>query len=168
MSNTKTFSLGGQELPIDLQAVLGSDDGKPLSIGNGNVQFDFGFRGVRMAGDLTQTAEQASLKLVGDLGPMPFSGESRAARAGLTRIVEAANDHLGPGYFKVVHGRILMGADHIAVPAPVTATGLITAVARLLLPLQPYMELVGYYVAPPLVPRRAGQSAVRPEWRNSP
>ncbi|CAA7612982.1 conserved hypothetical protein [Magnetospirillum sp. SS-4] len=158
------FTLGGKALPIDLHTVWTDDDGRPLSMGDGNVQFDFRFRDVLFAGRIEQSEGRAHLKLVGDMGPMPFSAEAPAARAGLARIVEAANAHLGGAPFRVTQGRILLGGD-IEVAVPVTATGLIASVTLFLLPSLDYVDLIALYVRPPLAARRPGDSAVRPEWR---
>ncbi|TAN70272.1 MAG: hypothetical protein EPN20_05775 [Magnetospirillum sp.] len=164
MSKVKTFTLGGKALPIDLHTVWTDDDGHALTMGDGIIQFDFGYRDVRFVGRLEQAERHAHLKLVGDLGPMPFSAESPAARAGLARIIEAGNADLGTALFRVTLGRVLVGCD-IDVPVPVTATGLITSVTRFLLPTLPYLELIAMYIRPPLTAAKPGESAVRPEWR---
>jgi hypothetical protein len=164
MSQSKSLTLGGLSLPLDTQAILSGDDAPTLAMGDGIIKFDFGFRQVRFVGQLDMARGKARLRLVGDLGPMPFSAESTAARAGLARIVEAANTHLGAGTFRVTLGRVLLGGD-FAIPVPVDATGLVTGSTRFLVPALPYMELIALYVRPPLAPARVGESAVRPEWR---
>jgi hypothetical protein len=166
MSKSNAFSLGGMTLPLDIDAVLEGAEAPPLSIGDGPVAFDFGFRFVRFAARLEQVGASVHLKLVGDMGPMPFSAESPTARSGLARIVEAGNSVLGVGTFRIALGRILLGGD-VSVPAPVSAVGLVTAVTRFLAPATPYMELVSMYVRPPLAAGRPGESAVRPEWRKA-
>lgn len=164
MSKPKSLTLGGKPLPMDLQAVWTESEGPALSLGGGTVKFDFGYRDIRFAAQLDHSGETAHMKLVGDLGPMPFSAESPAARMGLARIVEAANDHLGQGLFRVTQGRVLLGGD-LEIPVPVTATGLVTEASRFLIPALPYIELIAIYIRPPLAPARSGESAVRPEWR---
>lgn len=164
MSNA--FSLGGMSLPLDIDAVLEGAEAPPLSLDKGPVAFDFGFRFVRVVARLERHGAAAVLKLVGDLGPMPYSAESPAARTGLARIVDAGNSALGGGTFRVVQGRILLGGE-APVPCPVAAVGLVSAVIRFLAPATPYMELVAMYVRPPLAPAKPGESAVRPEWRRT-
>lgn len=166
MSKAKSFTLGGKALPLDMDSVLGEADAPPLSLGDGAIAFDFGFRFVRFAGKMEETGGIAHLKLVGDLGPLPFSAESQAARAGLLRIVDAGNGVLGAGRFRVTQGRILLGGD-LALPMPVSAVGLVSEVAKFLAPATPYMELIALYIRPPLAPSRPGESAVRPEWRRA-
>ncbi|MBI2236241.1 MAG: hypothetical protein HYU60_04685 [Magnetospirillum sp.] len=165
MSKTSQFILGGKCFPIDLQA-LAAEDGQLLPIEDGLVQFDFNFRSVRIAGRYEEADGHARLKIVGDVGPMPFSVESPAARAGLARIVQVASDRSGP-LFRIARGRILLGAEQTILP-PVTATALVAAVARVLVPAIPYLDLIACYVRPPLAPARPGESALRPEWRRRP
>ncbi|RAU20173.1 hypothetical protein CU669_19770 [Paramagnetospirillum kuznetsovii] len=164
MSKTKSFTLGGKPLPVDLHTVWTDDAGQAPTLGDGAITFDFGVRDIRFVAQLEQMAGDAHVKLVGDLGPMPFSAESPAARMGLARIVEAANEHLGECLFRVTQGRLLLGHD-LAIPMPVDATGLVTEITRFLVPTLPYVELVAIYIRPPLAPSRPGESALRPEWR---
>ena len=166
MSKAKTFTLGGKALPLDMDSVLGEADAPPLSLVEGAIAFDFGFRFIRFAGKVEETEGAARLKLVGDLGPMPFSAESQAARAGLLRIVAAGNEVLGAGCLRIVQGRILLGGDMVP-PMPVSAVGLVSEVSRFLVPAVPYLELISLYIRPPLAPARPGESAVRPEWRRN-
>lgn len=166
MSNTNAFTLAGVTLPLDIDAVLEEAEAPPLSLKDGPVAFDFGFRFVRFAARLERQGEFTGLRMAGDLGPLPFSAESPAARAGLTRIVEAGNSVLGAGTFRVAQGRILLGGDMV-MPSPPTAVSLVSAVARFLVPATPYMELIAMYIRPPLAPARPGESAVRPEWRRT-
>ncbi|MBI3444975.1 MAG: hypothetical protein HY055_06365 [Magnetospirillum sp.] len=167
MSKAKSFTLGGKALPLDMDSMLGEADSAPLSLAEGAIAFDFGFRFIRFVGKIEEIGGSARLKLVGDLGPMPFSAESTSARGGLLRIVDAGNAVLGAGTFRVTQGRILLGHD-LALPMPVTAVGLVSEVSCFLVPALPYMELIALYIRPPLAPARVGESAVRPEWRRSP
>ncbi len=137
-----------------------------LPLKDGLVQFDFNFRSVRIAGRYEEADGGAHLKIVGDVGPMPFSAESPAARAGLARIVEAATSRSGP-LFRIARGRILLGAEQTILP-PVTATALVATITRILLPAVPYLDLIALYIRPPLAPAKRGESAVRPEWRRRP
>ena len=166
MSKSNAFSLGGLSMPLDIDAVLEGAEAPPLSLGSGPVAFDFAFRFVRFVARLEQSGGSVHLKLVGDLGPMPFSAESPAARSALARIVDAGSSVLGAGRFRIAQGRILLGGE-IEIPVPVSAVGLVSAVTRFLVPATPYMELISMYVRPPQAPGRPGESAVRPEWRKA-
>lgn len=165
MSQAKTFTLGGTTLPLDLPNVCLLESGDAaLPMANGAIAFNFVYRGIAFVGRLDLEGQDARLKLVGDVGPMPFSAESTEARSGLARIVAATNDHLGKTIFKVTGGRMLLGGE-LDVAVPVTATGLIEVIARFLLPTTPYIDLVAIYVRPPRESARPGESAVRKEWR---
>lgn len=164
MTNQHRFVLGGKPLPLDLHTIVADNDGRPLSVGDGKLLFDFTFRFVRFAGRYDEEAGSAAMKLVGDVGPMPFSAESPAARAGLATIVTRANEALGGPAFKVTQGRIMLGGELKVVP-PVTATSLVATVAAFLIPAIPYLELIALYVRPPAAPAKPGEPALRPEWR---
>ena len=164
MSKAKTFTLGGKPLPADIHTVWTEDSGQSLAVGDGITLYDFAFRDIRFAGRLEQADGCAHVKLVGDLGPMPYSAESPSARIGLARIVEAANAHLGDTHFRISQGRILLGND-LEIPAPVDATRLVTAMAKFLVPTLPYLELIAIYMRPPLAAAKPGESQLRTEWR---
>jgi hypothetical protein len=165
MSKSNAISLGGMTLPLDIDAVLEeAGEDAVLATEGAPVAFDFSFRFVHFAVRLEQAGSVAHLRMVGDLGPLPFSAESPAARSGLSRIVEAGNADLGAATFRVNQGRILLGGE-VDVATPVSAVGLVTALIRFLAPAIPYLELIAMYVRPPLAPSRKGESAVRPEWR---
>ncbi|MGE5505799.1 MAG: hypothetical protein ACM31L_15370 [Actinomycetota bacterium] len=159
MSKTSRFILGGLELPLDLHTVVG---GGAAPATNGAITFDFAYRGIRFGGRYDDSVGSGRLKVAGDLGPLPFSAESPHARAGLACIVERATEAIGP-VLRIVQGRILVGAEH-SVELPVTAISLVTAVAQVLLPVSPYLDLVATYLRPPMAVK-PGESALRSEWR---
>jgi hypothetical protein len=161
MSKTSRFFLGSLELPLDLRTIAGGGT-PPSAPAHGPITFDFAFRGNRFGGRYDDSDGRGSLKVVADLGPLPYSAESPEARAGLLCIVEAANQSIGP-VFRIALGRILIGTEH-TVDLPVTAIGLVTAAAQVLLPFGPYIDLVATYLRPPLA-IKPGESALRPEWR---
>lgn len=145
-------------IPADLAAM----EVLPLNSA-GLFQCDFVYRDIHFAARYEGKDESGHMRLAGDVGPMPFSAESPAARAGLARIIVRANDHLGP-VFRLVHGRVTMGGGR-DLAGPVTPSDLMAAVAAILIPAVPYLDLMAMYVRPPLAPTKAGESAVRPEWR---
>lgn len=161
MSEAKKLNLGGIALPLDIEAL----EALPLAPG-GTIQFDFAYRYIRFAARYQHDEAGGTLKLVGDVAPLPFTAESPAARAGLGHIVVSANDVLGPT-FRFADGRIVFGAS-APVPAPITATHVISTVASLLIPARPYLDLIAVYVRPPLAPAPKHESALRPEWRRRP
>ena len=150
------------DLPLDLHSLAITEHGelvwraKPAPI-----NFSFVYGGIRFAASLAEEidAKRGHLKLVGDVGPMPFSAESVSARASLVAIIEAANDSLG-GVFKVSReNRILLGHE-FELAAPVTAVGLIEAVAGFLLGAVAYLDCIGVFLH-----LRPGESTLNPVWR---
>lgn len=160
MSHPKHVVVGGLCLPLDVEAL------KSLPVEPGGVMtFDFAFRSIRFAVRYEEGPDGGSLRLVGDLGPMPFTAESPAARAGLAAIVLEAADLLGPS-FRQAEGRILLGRE-ITIDRPATASKLIAAVAGILVPAIPYLDLIAVYIRPPLALSAPGERALRPEWRRN-
>lgn len=153
--------VGGLCLPLDVEHL----ESLPVDPG-GVIRFDFAYRHIRFAVRYDEHQAGGVVKVVGDAGPMPFTAESPAARAGLNQIMAAANDLL-PARFHLSAGRILLGGE-TAVDRPATAAKLITAVATLVVPAVPYLDLVAIYVRPPLDPTKPGEAALRPEWRRRP
>lgn len=167
MTKIMTFGSGGWALPIDPGSVLRDGSGKALPLADGTTQFDFRYRDVRFVGRVEVDHGSVTLRIVGDVGPMPYSAESAQARAGLARICAVANDSLKHARLRVVQGRILVGTD-LALETPPTATGLVSAVVEFLLPTRPYLELIAVYLRPPLAPAKKGETALQPEWRKRP
>lgn len=161
MAEAKKFTLGGVSLPLDIESL----ETLPFSPG-GIIQFDFTWRQIRFTCRYQDEAERGILRVAGDVGPLPYTAESPAARAGLSHIVNEANDVLGPT-FRFSQGRMLMVAGE-PVQRPVTATHVVATAATILLPATPYLDLIAVYVRPPLAPARPGESALRPEWRRRP
>jgi hypothetical protein len=167
MRRTITFEPGNWTLPIDLGAVLDAEGSHALPVCGEVAKFDFGFRDIRFVGQVDPRPNGTHLKLVGDVGPMPFSAESLAARAGLARIIAASGDVLGGHPLRVNQGRILAGVE-ADLGQPITATALVAAVALFLVRLSPYLDLIAVYVRPPLASARPGEPAIRAEWRRAP
>lgn len=164
MTRIMTFGNGKWSLPLDPGSVLRDAGGNALPLNAGVTKFEFGYRDIRFVGRLEVEPSHVSLRLVGDLGPMPFSAESMAARTGLTRICTVANEQLQISRFRVAQGRILLGGEP-AIDQPPTATGLLTALARFLMPARPYLDLIGVYLRPPLAPAQPDEPALQPTWR---
>lgn len=158
MSEATRLNLGGTLLPLDIEAL----EALPVTAG-GTMQFDFCYRNIRFAARYQESDEGGMLKLVGDVGPLPFTAESPAARAGLGHIVVHANDLLG-SMFRFADSRIVLSTK-AEVAKPLTATNVISAVSSVLIPATPYLDLIAVYIRPPLATARPGESALRPEWR---
>jgi hypothetical protein len=148
MSTVERLTLGSADLPdIDTLEALPSSGGVSV--------FDFTYRGIRFAARCEDTGEgKARLKLVGDLGPVPFSAEAPVARLGMAHIVMHANNLLGQR-FKLGE-RLLFGVE-TEIAVPVTATTLVTGAVGVLVPAAPYFDLFAVYMEPGV--------GIRPEWR---
>lgn len=158
MAEGKKVTLGGIALPLDIESL----ETLPVQPG-GIIQFDFRWRQIHFTCRYQEGGDGGMLRIAGDVGPLPFTAESPAARAGLNHIVADANDLLGPT-FRLSQGRILFVAAE-PVQRPLTATHVVAAAAVMLIPAAPYLDLISVYVRPPLAPFRPGESALRPEWR---
>ncbi|MBC7953566.1 MAG: hypothetical protein H7Z12_17330 [Rhodospirillaceae bacterium] len=158
MSKATKLNMGGALMPLDIEAL----DALPVTA-SGTMQFDFSYRNIRFAARYQEGESGGVLKLVGDVGPLPFTAESPAARTGLGHIVVHANDLLG-SMFRFADSRIVL-TSKVDVAKPVNATNVIAAVSSVLIPAAAYLDLIAVYVRPPLAPARPGESALRPEWR---
>jgi len=162
MSEPKLITIGGQSIPLDLDNL--TEDAYKLGTSLAPVEFAFTYVGVRFAcrSELIDS-DAAVLRLAGDVGPLPFSAESRRGRAAIQAIVDEAGNTLGP-LFKLTRGRIMVGGDR-PLAAPITAAVLVTAVASFMLPIRPYLDILAEVVRPPMQPAKPGESPLRPEWR---
>lgn len=159
MSEHKTLSLGGNVLPLDIEAF----ETLPVPVGS-SIRFDFVFRFVRFRMICEHGEDSATLRLTGDVGPLPFTAESPAARGGLIQIMHHVNERFGPR-LELVSGNRLRFAAVEPLPLPITATHLVSAVTAMLLPIGPYLDVIATYVRPPLAPANQGESSIRPQWR---
>ncbi len=164
MPAPQRLTFGSRSLPLDIGAIA---DDEAMNLAFAPIQFDFAYRGVRFACRCEQHDGGTLLKLVGDAGALPYTAESPEARAAVQAIVDHANATLpsapGPA-LRLTRGRILLGTER-ELPSPLTAVSLVAAVARCLVPAQPYLALLAEVVRPPLQPAKRGESALQPEWR---
>ena len=100
-ASSKHLNVGGFCLPLDIEAL----EALPVNPG-GEFQFDFTFHDIRFAIRYEDLNDHGALRIVGDVGPMPYSAESPAARSGLHQIIRAANDVL-EARFRVTQGRVV-------------------------------------------------------------
>lgn len=137
---------------------------KPAQAPSGKSTFSFVYRSIPLSIVVHDAAPEATLEVVGDVGPMPFSAESALARAGLRAIVDTANERLGE-IFRVVDNRIrLVGSLKVA--HPVTSVRLVTALAQFLLPAKPYLETTEVFIEP-AAGGKDGLATLRPHWRRA-
>jgi len=165
MPETKHLVFGGQSIPLDLGAFVAAEAGA-LARKLAPIKFDFTWADIRFVCRCEDSGEILSLKLIGDVGPLPFTAESPGGRAALQAILDSANGVLGP-IFKIGRGRILLNHDR-TMPRPLTAAALVATAAILLIPARPYLDLIAEVVRPPLAPAKPGEGAVRAGWRRQP
>jgi hypothetical protein len=127
-----------------------------------DFRFRFSYRQLPLTVTVRAEADRSRLHLAGDLGALPFSAESAVARAELQMVIESANNHLG-GVFQVTEGRISLVGTHY-IPNPLTAVGLVSGLAQILIPVRPYLETIEVFLVPPDA-RHPGEGALRSEWR---
>lgn len=130
----------------------------PEQTTSGPTDFSFVYRGIPFTGHRDDTSEDGVLRLVGDIGPLPYSAEAPVARVGISAIVMHANNLLGTR-FRVHDQRILVFGSITAKGRP-SANRMVSVAAAFLIPLSPYLELLDVY----LLPNRGG---IRPEWRRN-
>ena len=136
--------LGKQRLPLDLHAIAGDAAGRLGGAGRRGISFRFTYRRALLSVRVP-AGDSPLLEIHGQLGPLPFSAESASARLTLKTVLAAANEHLGET-FGVVGGRIRMSGT-VPMDGPVTAVGLVTALAAFLLPRKPYLSIIDSVLA---------------------
>jgi len=148
MTKTHQFNLmlGDRRLPVDIHSLAVDSNGDVVGVGKQTFNFGFAYQSIPFAARYVETGALAHIDLVGQVGLLPFTAESPEARRAVSRILDAANSHLGP-VFRLDDGRIeLFGAAEVA--APVTAVGLVSALARFVLRVKPYIDCIDLYLEP--------------------
>ncbi|HLN25938.1 MAG TPA: hypothetical protein VK558_18360 [Patescibacteria group bacterium] len=157
--------LGDRRLPVDIHALAVDSDGDVVGLGRQTFTFGFAYQSISYAAHYVEAGDLAHIDLVGQVGLLPFTAESLEARLAVSRILDAANSHLGP-IFRLEDGRIeLFGAAEVVVP--VTAVGLVSALAAFLLRVKPYVDCIDIYLGPSAEGGEAGPRRLRPAYRRS-
>lgn len=147
MDNSFSLVVGNKILPMDIHAVAADASGHLLEVTWDNpAHFRFSHQGWDIDAYLTE-GPTIRLDLTADLGPLPFTAEARAERAGLQAIVDSAGAHLGRILVITPDRRIRLMIGGI-VDRPLTTVSLIAGVARLLAPITPYLELLAVFLCP--------------------
>jgi hypothetical protein len=135
-----SLSIGEMQLPLDITSIVHAQAGQLGSAAHPEFSFRFRYRDTAFTVRCKSDRERAEARISATLGTLPFTAEAAQRRQYLTQIVQGATDHLGP-IITQSRGRILLEAG-IDLPAPVTAVGLVTALAGFLVPLKPYLGLM--------------------------
>lgn len=138
--------LGRQNLPLPLNAIAVDASGKVLRTERDKLAFSFAFAGTRF--DATAAlggGNKLNLALTGDLGPMPYSAESRVARSAVLDMVAAGDFSFGR--FAVAKNQMIRVEGTIAIEQPLTPVALLTALTMFLVDLKPHLDKFASQVA---------------------
>ena len=139
-SSEFSLSIGELQLPLDITSIVQTQAGQLGSAAQREFSFRFRYRETGFTVRCNSQVGQASAHISASLGSLPFSAESASQRHYLRDIHRGAVEHLGP-IIALTRGRFQLDAT-LALPAPITAVGLISELTRFLLPLRPYIELM--------------------------
>jgi len=104
------------------------------------VNFSFRWKDIGFAGRVIASADGPRLRLVGDLGPVPFSAESADQRHRLLSLVRWT-DAAGTGHFAIGARHHLNLLGEAAVAEPLSGVAIVTAATCFLLHARPYLDL---------------------------
>lgn len=133
--------VGGATLPLEVGTVaLGADGHFHCSQEDRPLHFRFSACGVLFEADIA--SRTAPLRLRANLGKLPYSTESPAARS-LVRDVLAATGRLRRGQILLSPEHDLMLEGELTPPSPRTPASVIATATALVLGFQPYLDLLG-------------------------
>lgn len=131
--------LGQQRLPLPLNTYSVDSGGNILKTERDRLSFSFAFLGTRFeATAALGSAHKLNLELAGDLGPLPFSVESRMARSAVLDMVAAGE--FGFGRFAIAKNQMIRVEGSVPIEQPLTPVGLLTALTAFLLDLKPHLD----------------------------
>ena len=134
--------IGVRSLAVDGQGRLAR---KPDST---RLEFTFGYRGILFAVRTESNDHSGHRRFHAHLGTLPYSAESLAKRADALAIA-AAGRALGGRVQTTREQRILL-FEEMRFEEPPTPVVLMSGTVRLLLEAQPFLELLGHVVEPPV------------------
>ncbi len=138
-------------------------DGEMVWQREDSVKFQFTYMEIPVTARYEKREAEGLLDLAGLVGTLPYSSESRTARVNVQAILDAANDSLGPVFVLTADHQILLEARR-TLDAPVTTVGVLACLASVLCRLEPYLECIRVFLAPPASPQ-AARHPVQPAWR---
>jgi hypothetical protein len=135
-----TMSQTSETLP-DMNAVL-ADAEQSLTrlVPEPPINFRFYWQGIPFAARVDNTEAGLRLRLVGDLGPVPFSVENAPGRDRLLSLVQWG-DANGTCRFVVGRRHHLNLLGDARITAPLTGTAIIATATSFLLQARPYIDL---------------------------
>jgi hypothetical protein len=139
--NSLSF-FASQTAPIETNSIWFGPDGMPAHRDfKTPVSFTFDCAGVTLTARAGREVDEAWLEVEGDLGPLPFSAESREARSELIAILLAAKltDHR---YFGIGPDQRIRLRGEIPLTCPLTPAAILTGVTTFTLAVRPFIELL--------------------------
>jgi len=139
--NSLSF-FASQTEPIETNSIWFGPDGMPAHRDFATpVAFSFACAGVTLSARAGRQDGEAWLEVEGDLGPLPFSAESRDARSTVIAILLAARltDHR---YFGVGPDQRIRLHGEIPLTCPLTPGSILTGVAQFAMAVRPFIELL--------------------------
>jgi hypothetical protein len=106
------------------------------------ISFRFAWCRIPFAGRIERAGDRLRLRVAGDLGPVPYTAEGADVRQRLLSLIRWSRR--GGDYAFVAserHHLNLVGETEIA--EPITGSGVLTGVTRLLLAARPHIQLAG-------------------------
>lgn len=104
------------------------------------VDFRFRWQGLGFVAGVREVEDGARLRLLGDLGPIPFSAEAPGERRTLLELISWSNAD-GKCRFIVDPRQRLTLLGEAPVPTPLTGAGIVASAVQFLLQAQPYIVL---------------------------
>lgn len=142
-----------EELPLQLHHVELSESGEVRRRRkDADLTFSFIHRGMPFACECT-TTEEPELKIVGELGKLPFTAESTKGRHFLKHLAVATNN-LPKGRFAILDNQDVRLLAEVVPPQGLTPVSLIAALTAVLLQFKPFFELAEDVLAPTRPPTR--------------
>jgi len=105
------------------------------------LAFSFEYFGIQFSGAATRRDDKGLLTLSADLGPLPYTSQSREARTLAQAIIAAANKRDRPVLELSSRQHILMTGE-VSVDLPFTVTSLLVGVTELVLSVKPCLDML--------------------------
>jgi hypothetical protein len=131
------------------------------------AEFSFVFRGIGFAVRCDEGDDETlAVRVAGDLGPLPYSLQSREARRAVLTIIASANETFGRAVFRIGEDNRLVVGGKVRLEPPVTPVRAVAAAASVVHDVLPYLECIAVFLRPPRLPRAKGDGLVMPAWEN--
>lgn len=153
MSANGSMSSGGaldhlthDDVPFLFDSVSQRPDGSIVHNARDALTFSFDYQGVTFTAHGRRIGERFVMTVVADLGPLPFSAESAAARSQIQDIVAASALSVSP-ILTIDDSQAIRVETSFDLVQPVSPVSMLTMVTELLLTLKPMLERLGALLA---------------------